>query len=556
MYRLSTLTLLIMLSLLQAYGKTQKINGTKIHPENNAIGLITNSVTGEGIAGVPVTDGYTFTLTDANGVYQMVADDSCRLIYYTTPAGYEISIDSRSGIPDFYTAATPAANGAVNRYDFTLTPLAEPEDSVTLIMIGDPQCRTDAEIMRLRNETLPDIRHTLARKGYPNVYAFTLGDLTFDNVVMWPRIKTSLVSQTLDDGRLMPVFNCVGNHDHDAAKDSDYDALHNYVATFGPTDYSLDRANLHIVVMDDIICTHKKKPTSWSYRAGFTPRQIEWLRADLANVTDKHEKEVILCLHIPFRGNTDGMQQEVLQMLSEFKDAHIMIGHTHYPQNFIHHDITSRSGLPIYEHIHGAACGAWWSCNSNTDGAPNGYSIYEFSPAGLHNWTSKATGMDIDTQMRVWDGSQVYGDTYPLTWHSGGTAGTANIEVKGIAALDSCFVVELWNDDGPAKKHDTTGGNGNWQVELVTAGGDVLPMTRIDTPIVNIPATAYYFNEMNRNSRLWTHPSRHIWYVKAPSGGTAADESGWTVRATQTIPYSGVRNVYECRSLSTDYSIF
>lgn len=54
----------------------------------------------------------------------------------------------------------------------------------------------------------------------------------------------------------------------------------------------------------------------------------------------------------------------VLDLLSEFAEAHIMIGHTHYQQKYIH----TRNGKKIFEHIHGAACGAWWTSTLCADG--------------------------------------------------------------------------------------------------------------------------------------------------------------------------------------------
>ena len=49
-------------------GTETVINGTKIASSNTLVGLISDSKTGKGIAGVPVTDGYTFTTTDENGI--------------------------------------------------------------------------------------------------------------------------------------------------------------------------------------------------------------------------------------------------------------------------------------------------------------------------------------------------------------------------------------------------------------------------------------------------------------------------------------------------------
>ena len=63
-----------------------RINGTKIQEGNNLAGLITDSKTGKGIEGVAVSDGYTITTTDKNGVYQFVGNPLTRVVYYTTPA--------------------------------------------------------------------------------------------------------------------------------------------------------------------------------------------------------------------------------------------------------------------------------------------------------------------------------------------------------------------------------------------------------------------------------------------------------------------------------------
>ena len=52
--------------------------------ETVLVGQISDATTGKGIAGVPVTDGYTFTTTDADGNYRLVANRYCRNVYYVT----------------------------------------------------------------------------------------------------------------------------------------------------------------------------------------------------------------------------------------------------------------------------------------------------------------------------------------------------------------------------------------------------------------------------------------------------------------------------------------
>ena len=53
-------------------------------PEGNLVGTVTNAVTGEPISGVPVTDGYSFAVTDVNGKYFLQGNSLSRTVYNIT----------------------------------------------------------------------------------------------------------------------------------------------------------------------------------------------------------------------------------------------------------------------------------------------------------------------------------------------------------------------------------------------------------------------------------------------------------------------------------------
>ncbi|MBQ5363397.1 MAG: hypothetical protein IIU09_00195, partial [Bacteroidales bacterium] len=72
---------------------TDVINGTTIAEGMNACGLVSDAKTGKGIPGIPVTDGYSYVVTDANGVYQMAANRYTRNIYLSVPAEFKIPLD-------------------------------------------------------------------------------------------------------------------------------------------------------------------------------------------------------------------------------------------------------------------------------------------------------------------------------------------------------------------------------------------------------------------------------------------------------------------------------
>ncbi len=545
--------------------QVDEINGTKIEEGMTACGLVYDAKTKQGIPDVPVTDGYAYVKTDANGVYQMKANRYCRVVYLSVPAAYRIPLDEKNHQPWFYRSFDKSKG--VDRNDFALEPQAV-ENNFTLIMIGDPQCQNDSQAERYKNETVPAMINTLnnahSAGKYPNAYGVTLGDIVFDSTNMWDKMMGSMSNLKLADGSYFPIFQCIGNHDHNSlVKSNDYEATEKYVEMCGPTDYSFDRGKAHVIVMDDIMVTSVSSNSSpnkatWSYNAGFSKVQYNWLEADIANVENISDKVVFLCMHIPVRGgassggstfNNNAYYADMLKLLKGFKEAHLMIGHTHYPQNYIHKGYKCAGGQPIYEHIHGAACGSWWSCDSNVTGAPNGYSVYEIEGNTVKNWVALGSKTSQTYQMRVYDGDQIYNGSkgYEYAWfRASNVGGSSNITAKGNAALKNAFVAEIWNDD------DT-----NWTVEMWQNGAKIGDFKRLaNGSCCNICISSYYFNELGKNTDTWVNKTAsHYWYF-VPASAKPASEKGWEVRATQTIPTSGVQNLYTCSTLTTDYSQF
>lgn len=541
----------------------KELEGTKILEKSNAIGVVKDAA-GTPLAGIPVTDGYSYVLTDENGVYQMEASRYARIIYLSVPAEFEIP-QSEQHAPLFY--STKAFNKKnQNRNDFTLTKLAAPEEKFTLVMIGDPQCQNDSEVNRYKLETVPDIKAKLDNEAskYVNPYAVTLGDVTFDSFGTWEPMKKTMENVKLASGKYLNFFQCIGNHDHNSlTSGDDYEATQQFVNVFGPTDYSFDRAQTHIVVMDNVMATSRKSNSSpnkytWNYGAGFTKQQLKWLEADLKLVSNKSSKMLVLCMHIPMRGggstgdgsnfNTDAYFSDVMAMMKDFKEAHIMIGHTHYSQNYIHTNVKTKSGHSVYEHIHGAACGGWWSCNSNATGGPNGYTVYEVDSNHMKNWMMMGTGRRTDYQMRVYDGNQIYNGSkgYELAWYNASqTAGTSMIPVRGYANLKNCLVAEIFDDDE------------NWKVELYEDGvkkGDLKKVA--NGSCCNVAIAAYFFNELGKNTDTWSNRTcSHYWYINVGDPASYKNKK-WEIRATQVIPDSGEVNTFAHASLTTDYGEF
>ena len=540
------------------------ISGTKIKESATVAGMIKDSRTGKGIAGVPVSDGYNFVTTDANGVYQMKADKRARKIYYTTPAEYKIALDGKKHQPCFYSEGLLQHDRKL-RIDFNLTLLDAPEKEFTLVMIGDPQCYKTSQVKRYTGETVADIVRTAGE--CPNCYAITLGDITFDSSNMWKEMSASM-SNVEAAGGYVPFFQCIGNHDHDSLspdtadnEDDDHMATCSFVETFGPTDYSFDRGDVHIIVLDDICVTSIKgssRPNgaTWSYVGGFTDDQLKWLKQDIALVDDPASKAVVVCAHIPFRSgsNETGSSvsssrhyDDVLRLLTQFRECHIMIGHTHYNQNYIHTSRLCAGGQPIYEHIHGGACGAWWSADCTTTGAPNGYNVYKFDGPGVKDWWLKGSNKQKEYQLRVFDGDKVYSGSknYEYLWYRPSNT-YAECTAKGFEEARGALVAEVFDDDSK-----------NWRVEFWQGGvkkGDFIRAAA--GGISNIPLAAFWYNEKNMTSTNYVNTTAsHYWYYKPADGTAPADLKDWEVRAVFTVPTNPSQvNVYKCTRLTTDNS--
>ena len=558
------------------YTNYTEIEGTAIDQECNAVGLVYDAATKEGIAGVPVSDGYSFAVTDENGVYQMKANRYCRTIYITIPAEYQVPLKEDSSIPLFY-STTDFNRKKMNRNDFALKKLPAVENDWTLVAVGDPQCSSMDQHNRYVNETMADLKKDmslhLSKGEYTNAYAMTLGDIVSDTPELMPDMEKSMSDLKFTENgtqRWMPFFQCIGNHDHDAHAASAYESVNKYMEHFGPVDYSFNRGKCHIIVMDNTQVKQKNSNnTSWMYDGGYSDLQWKWLQEDLKLVQNKEEMMVILVGHIPFRYGVkadgacvsfDKHYYDVLNALTEFKEAHIMIGHTHYTHNYIHGGYVAKGGLPIYEHVLCAACGAWWSSNLSAAGSPNGYTYFEITGATMKNWVARGTGMDDnDAQMRIYNGNDMYGEIvgegenakeFIFSWTQGGYMNLNSESSKestfrpGQAILKDCFVAAIWGDD-----------DRYWKVDFEYAG-NTYQMQRVKNPIADMCASAFFRTKLNKSTATWAKDLKTYWYVSIP-GVDPATAKGWTVKATQTIPGSNNTNVYTCTDkMQTDFTGF
>lgn len=361
-------------------------------------------------SGVSVSDGFSVVQTGVDGSFKLIPHQDAWYIYYSIPADCQV-INNSNGIPGFFTKFEKDRK----TYNFTLSKLAGgAESKFKLLCLADPQCSKSAHRTRFNNESVPFIKNFVNTSDVP-CYGVTLGDIVSssssnDTSGQMPYMRSHMAYDNIG----MHVFQTMGNHDNvffsatqpieadDTSSTPNLKAQRKFEDTFGPINHSWNRGNTHIVCMRDII--YKNTTNSSDYYIGFTDEQYEWLRQDLELVSK--DMMVILCVHIPILNSTNDNVQNVLALLRQFKEAHIMAGHTHYMRN----EPTRTNG--IYEHVHAAVCGAWWYSNINGDGSPNGFGVYDIEGNTITNWYYMGVneGMNSrDYQLRLYRGNHKSG---------------------------------------------------------------------------------------------------------------------------------------------------
>ena len=377
----------------------------------NLVGRVT--VDGKPRKGVVVSDGVNVVTTDSKGVYQM-STSGRQHVFVSVPADCEVPV--KDGFPYFYqeldSAITP---GVPYRHDFELksTPV---KHNWKLVAIADPQIGVP-DTLDYSGIVVPQIQEYVSTLG-PNTYGLTLGDLIWNAPQLYPTYK----NETSRVG--IPVFSVIGNHDHNEHVHNDTESDRDFRNAVGPTYYSVNIGDCHIVALDDVLYRGEKNRNAYS--GAITQAQLAWLKKDLEHVSK--DKTIIVGLHIPTSRRNAPWKVEnhelLYEMLRPYKSAEILSGHTHY-------HFTTTIAPNITETTLGAAMGAFWY-PLNGDGSPRGFAVLEFDGATLKDKYYIGAGMPRSYQMKLykpdeavlWDPAKNTGDPYEdiliniFCWHT------------------------------------------------------------------------------------------------------------------------------------------
>lgn len=340
-------------------------------------------VTVDGVprAGVVVSDGINVELTDERGEYQMYT--TRQHVFVSVPEDCEIPV--LDGLPRFYKVLDFSVDAKIQR-DFNL--LSAPKKTEwTLMAVADPQISNDQDISDFSEYILSDFSE-FTQPISENTYGISLGDIVWNKPELFSTYKT-LMGRTP-----VPSFSVIGNHDHNESVKNDTESDADFRNVLGPTYYSVNIGDYHMVVLDDVLYSGETGRND--YANTITQEQLDWLEKDLSHVSK--DKGLIVALHIPTarwnRPNNLTNTQALYDLIKDFDNIQIISGHAH-------NQSTVEIAPNMTEYNFAAAMGAYWYplCS---DGTPRGYGVLKFNGNKLVDVKYKSAGFPDDYQMKLY----------------------------------------------------------------------------------------------------------------------------------------------------------
>ena len=346
---------------------------------------------GKGVAGVVVSDGLNVTTTDNKGGYSLSVDDEkSQFVHISIPSGYEV--ERNGSIPQFFARidsgkSKQTANfnlTTVDQSHYTLMTMAD-----THILRGTSKAGSILDVERYTTQMIPEINNYAATLKCP-VYMVHLGDIGLRTSWNHKRGGYTLADYVADTKLNMPVFNIVGNHDHDIpAKGESFDdytvhlSRNTFHTAIGPSHYSFNIGSEHYVVLDNsFIITSDSGPSqredaTKGYQYRVDEVQMAWLERDIAKLNPAVTKQVVVLIHCPILLNsTKYRMMHAERFLDTFKgyDVMIMAGHSHLDASIRR----TYNGKQLIQNIHASSAGTFWYTPWSCDGTPGGAVAYHF----------------------------------------------------------------------------------------------------------------------------------------------------------------------------------
>ena len=368
-----------------------------------------------GVAGVSVSNGCEVVVTDPEGLYRLDLAPG-QILFVSQPSGYTVPVDENN-LPQFfyrhYPDGTPAeiAGAPVEwlwptiestgplpeTIDFPIHGIGSTETRFSAHAFADPQARSDLDQDMLRE----DLVNTLLGNPYDAEFSLTVGDIVFDNLGLYDRHKEMM-------GLIgIPQWNLPGNHDLNFESPNARYANETYKKHFGPTYYSFNYGNVHVVALNNVEYAGAGQPgfDGDAYRGFISDNQLYWLERDLAHVPA--DRLIVIATHIsliseasdgdpahdvtgPYTENFD----QLLELLRPFPNVYGLAGHdtSNSWKVEIDHE-HGWTGQPWIAHTLAEVRGSGWTRGQRDlrsvadammeDGNPNGFYLLKFDDVTL-----------------------------------------------------------------------------------------------------------------------------------------------------------------------------
>lgn len=269
------------------------------------------------------------------------------------------------------------------------------DDGFNLIVVGDPQPQTKAQLRELEQVIVPQIAKIVeeyrAESDRPTAILLT-GDVVWDTMRFLPRVKSAFESLGVE------VYAVIGNHDHNRAFfRKDARAEKPYVKTFGPRNQSFMLGETLFLTLDNIMFNPNK-----TYREEVDAMQLLWLESEMANHPEA--RRVALCMHASATDFNSGIIKPYAQPMVDIvgdRELHFVTGHRH------RHN-TAEHTPQLYEHSVAQVSGNLWFAPICSDGTPRGVFCIE-ERNGEWQWHHRMLGRGADDRLVVWREGQVEG---------------------------------------------------------------------------------------------------------------------------------------------------
>lgn len=426
----------------------------ELRPKAGATVYGTVSCGGRPVAAAVVSDGVNTVVTGADGAYHLSSEKKNGYVFVSVPGGCRPGT-AYGSTPRFWRSLKKDA-GTPERQDFTL--VEEDQSQCRIIALADIQVYSDKSASLFESSFIKELNACVSASAVP-VYGLTLGDMTWDWYWYAKGFGIERYLERMDRLSGLPVYNTVGNHDHDMQYDSmtefttageDWTCMKKYRSLQGPTCFSYNIGKVHFISLDNVITTDTGGTSDKDSRGnmrGITQADMKWLKQDLSYLSS--DTPVVVSVHIPLfskygkplsgdRLSVNSEVEDIVAPFARFGKVLFVSGHTHIAYNTADYDV---DGVMVTEWNTGAVCGNFWHCaeaglNLCADGTPGGYRIITVRGSEIETMY-KAVGRNENYVFRTYDRNRMDMDAAALNGYTlGNIAGPDN---------DNWVYIRIWD---------------------------------------------------------------------------------------------------------------